>query len=553
MTGSQPQRAISIVIATHNRSKLLRQCLESLDRQTAAAKDFEVIVVVDGGTDDTVEMLAGLTTRYALTTVVQPNAGPCAARNTGVARAAGGLLLFLDDDEEADAALVSAHLAADRSTERIVGIGLIKRRVPEGADRFAHIHADDSNSLIGQRLGREPTYWDCYGGNFSVARDVFVEVGGFATDLVRENDTELAYRLDRAGCEFVFVPDAIVSEYRTRPWHAIYADLELRGRIAVEFYSRYPAAISEMPLGRGAAWGTSRMTRLLSRSLLGLRVRPKALGVVGFLLPQHKAAAWFWFASNHAYWCGVRAAADRELWRRLTGGTVILGYHAFGPTDEPPSRYVVPKRRFSRQLWWLKSRRYNVMTLAEYAEHHAAGQLPPPKTVVITIDDGYVDTATIAGPLLERFGFRATLFLISLPGSPDDERADPILVKRPILDPVAARKTLPRCLEIGAHTQTHRNLATISPSAAEAEILGSKRQLEQVMGKTITTFAYPFGGSDPTVRMLVERAGFRAARGITPGRNYPATDLLDLRRIEIRGSDSLLRFAARLALSELHT
>ena len=322
MTGSRSAPpVVSIVIATHNRSQLLRRCLESLDRQSAEAADYEVVVAVDGGTDDTVEMAAGLTTRYALTVVEQTKGGSSTARNTGVTRASGKLLLFMDDDEEAEPTLVSAHLEAHRGHERLVGVGIIKRRVPETADRFARVHADNLNWWIAPRLERDPTYWDCYSGNCSVARAAFDEAGGFATDFAgdSETDTELAYRLDRIGYRFVFVPDAIVTEYRTRPWHAIFADIELRGRTAIQLYNRYPAMISSKRLSSGNPdWGGTRIVRLGSRVARALQIPTRALGAAGFLLPRRLAPPWFWFVYNHAYWRGVRAAASDELWRSLT-------------------------------------------------------------------------------------------------------------------------------------------------------------------------------------------------------------------------------------------
>ena len=111
----------------------------------------------------------------------------------------------------------------------------------------------------------------------------------------------------------------------------------------------------------------------------------------------------------------------------------MLGYHAFATRGERPSRYVVPERRFARQLWWLARAGYNVVTFGEYLELRAGYRLPPPKTVVLTIDDGYVDTATVAGPTLRRFGFRATVFVITAPS--EGRRAEVVaaLADRPML------------------------------------------------------------------------------------------------------------------------
>ena len=99
---------LSIIIPTYDRAKRLRACLESLSRQTQPVGDWEVVVVVDGSTDGTREMLAGLATPYRLKVCEQDHHGTGAALNRGVAAASGGHCLFLGDNVVADPALVAA-------------------------------------------------------------------------------------------------------------------------------------------------------------------------------------------------------------------------------------------------------------------------------------------------------------------------------------------------------------------------------------------------------------------------------------------------------------
>ena len=97
---------------------------------------------------------------------------------------------------------------------------------------------------------------------------------------------------------------------------------------------------------------------------------------------------------------------------------------------------------------------------------------------------------------------------------------------------------------------THPDLTAQDADAAREEISGSKADLERALGAPVSAFAYPFGELDPEVRDLVRAAGFESASGVTPGHNRPATDSFDLRRIEIRGTYTLLRFAVTLAIGE---
>ena len=190
---------LTIVIATHNRRERLRACLDSLGRQTAPLDVFEVVVVIDGLTDGTEEMVVDLEPPFRLTTVSQPQAGASAARNAGAARAHGRILLFIDDDEAAAPTLVAAHVEAHRGANNVAGIGPITARLEPGADRFAEMLADQWRAHTERLSSRPLTYLDCYAGNCSVGSDTFQDVGGFAVDLVRENDFEFAYRVDRAG------------------------------------------------------------------------------------------------------------------------------------------------------------------------------------------------------------------------------------------------------------------------------------------------------------------------------------------------------------------
>lgn len=542
---------LSVVIATRNRAALLRDCLESLDRQTAARERFEVVVVVDGATDDTIQMLERLEHGYELVIVAQESYGPSHARNAGAARARGELLLFVDDDELASPQLVATHIDAHAANENVVVIGAIERRVPESADRFARVQVDDARLQNEALAEKAPTYWDCYGGNCSVSRAAFVLAGGYAPDLPRETDTELGYRLHANGLGFVFAPDAVVSEYRSRQWLDIVRDTVQRGQLAVDLYRRHPPMIEQMPLGGRGELSRPRSRQMVERLLLALRIPPGVLGRAGLLVRSDAGVrAWSSLTLRHAYWCGVRAAAGDELWRRLRSGTVMLGYHAFATRGERPSRYIVPERRFARQLWWLARAGYNVVTFGEYLELRADYRLPPPKTVVLTIDDGYVDTATVAGPILRRFGFRATVFVVTAPS--EGRRAEVVaaLAHRPMLGAEEAG-LLPRdTFELGSHTRTHPDLTALSAPDARREIRESKLELERVIGIPITGFAYPFGASSETVRELVEDAEYLAARGTRPGRNRPATEPFDLRWLEVRGTDSILRFAAMLVAGD---
>jgi glycosyltransferase involved in cell wall biosynthesis len=302
---------LSVVIPTHNRREFLRACLDSFEQQSAPAGSFEVVVVIDGSTDGTAEMLSEFAPSFELSVLTQPQAGASAARNAGAADARARVLLFVDDDMTASSSLVAAHLAAHRKQEEIAGVGVIARRIPAAADRFALLRAEASRSHYEHLLMRPLSYLDCYGGNCSVSHSLFAEIGGFSVDLPVLNDLEFAYRLREAGARFVFVPDGVVTEERRDDWREIVADRELRGRIAVELHRRAPSIVRETEL---CEYEPLRGLWVPLRAVcLALRLPPRLVAGLGFLLPRRRwSAAWFGFAFSYSYWRGVAGAVGRR-------------------------------------------------------------------------------------------------------------------------------------------------------------------------------------------------------------------------------------------------
>jgi peptidoglycan/xylan/chitin deacetylase (PgdA/CDA1 family) len=261
------------------------------------------------------------------------------------------------------------------------------------------------------------------------------------------------------------------------------------------------------------------------------------------LLGEKRARRAHEVSERYAYWHGARKRLEAETWRQLTLGTAILMYHAFGRADEPPSRFVVPARRFERHLRWLSRSGRPVLRLDELAARRLWGQIAPAGAVVITIDDGYVDNQELAAPLLRRFGVPATVFAVSdrIGGVADWDGARELSGRR-LLDWDGLHALQQNGVAVGAHTRTHPRLPELDEAAAADEIAGSRKALTDQLGTTVESFSYPYGrASDDTVA-AVARAGFGCACGIERGLNHPGTPLLRLRRVPVDGDASMLRF-----------
>ena len=533
---------LSVVIPTRNRVGRLRACLESLSRQRVSPAAVELVVVDDGSKADTRAMITALQLPFALRLVRCEGVGAGRARNAGAREAAAPLCLFLDDDVVAAEGLIAAHLAAHGASEDVVVLGRIDRALVRGAGRFAQYrHREWADHFEQLAQGRKATFRDCYGANLSVSRTVLLEVGGFPS-LAVENDLDLGFRLARRGLDFVYLDDASVTEDHREALREVVADAEARGRVSLKLYEQYPEILPELELGgRGELGGT---WLALRRACLALRLPPTLIAALLAPCPAgDRTRRAYRFLFSYCYWRGVRSAVpDRDSWSRLSRGVLILLYHAVGEHGAHPSRFIVPLRRFERQMKWLVRRRYRTISLEELLRLRRRNLLPPPRSIVVTFDDGYVDNTALAAPVLERLGIPVTIFLVSGTNGTSSWNVRDSLAGRRLLTLAGATNVRSQLLRFGAHTRTHPRLTEVDATALESEVAGSKRDLEEALGEEVVGFAYPYGKHDERVRAEVARAGFLGACTVEEGRNRPATDDYRLRRVEVYGTDSFLRF-----------
>jgi glycosyltransferase involved in cell wall biosynthesis len=543
---------ISVVIPTYNRADLIERCLAALSRQSNLSQ-FEVIVVDDGSSDETPQLLESASPAFQLRVVTQPNRGQAVARNAGAAEATSPYCLFVDDDVTFQHDFVSLHVQAQHEHGGIAGLGPLRLQHATNANRLArHVAATwERHATEAGELEREATFRDCWSGNLSVPRDSLLEVGGFAEDLPRKHDVELGFRLARAGLQFRYVPRDVALAAFPSETSEVAGDLEREGAADVELYRRHPPILDALDLGlyceypRRLQWGI--------RTLVALRVPIGVLVSAGTTLARGSSAeAWFELVTRYCYWRGVRSEMrDRHEWRRVTVGTKILLYHAFGGPREQASRYIVPAGRLRRQAAVLRLLGYRVARLDEILNEWRAFRFAPSRTIAITVDDGYADNLSVAMPILSRYGFAPTVFVVTAEESNTWDRAAP-LRDRPLMSDTEVRALAAEGAAIGAHTRTHADLRVVHGSERRDEIEGSKRDLEQRLDRPVTLFAYPFGAIDDEVALAAEAAEFEAACMASPGTNGPRTPKMWLRRIEIRGTYSLPRFALTLLVGDTH-
>lgn len=226
----------------------------------------------------------------------------------------------------------------------------------------------------------------------------------------------------------------------------------------------------------------------------------------------------------------------------------ILFYHRVA--DRQPNPWTMTSRQFERQMQWLQSR-FDLVSLAE-AQQRIRGGTNHRQAVSITFDDGYAENCDFALPLLQQMGIPYTYF-VSL---------DPIVRGTPFPHDAARGESAPpnsvaelrylaeQGVEIGAHTRTHADLGKATdPKTLHDEVVVASEELQQLVGRPVRYFSFPYGLHDNLHRAAFDLAfetGFEAVCSAYGGYNFPGDDAFHLQRIGVDGE--LLRLKNWLTL-----
>jgi len=251
----------------------------------------------------------------------------------------------------------------------------------------------------------------------------------------------------------------------------------------------------------------------------------------------------FYFSIRYAWW---KSAIDYTSPR-------ILMYHMIRdaiPGKKFNSLRVAPEM-FERQIAYLNANGWHSYTMSQAV---AQKETLPAKSVVITFDDGYQDNLTNALPILKKYGFKATIYLVNDRHTRDwsgyrkakNEGAG--LKDEPKLSDDEVRELLQSGLiEIGAHTLTHANLKSLDVAQSREEICHSKQEIEEKFQTVCNSFAYPFGLYDVKDERIVASCGYTHAVTTEVGiADLRRVNLFTIPRVTVSGKDSFLAFTLKL-------
>ena len=256
--------------------------------------------------------------------------------------------------------------------------------------------------------------------------------------------------------------------------------------------------------------------------------------------------AFIWFSHRYAWW---RKTVDWQQPR-------VLMYHmvsAHRPKAQFNKLRVTPSQ-FEKQVKWLSEQGFTFLTMSELHLNWSKVRLEP-KTIAITFDDGYADNLHEALRILEKYSAKATIYVVVDRHDRDwstykkvHHNSGELAKEVKLTDGEIQQLVTSGLIEIGSHTVTHANLANLNDEQRQMEFEQSRKALQTLTGKSVDSFAYPFGIYDGVDVKAAFNAGYTTATTTVEGIDayLPLPDFLELKRIKISGKDNMLAFRCRL-------
>ncbi len=191
-------------------------------------------------------------------------------------------------------------------------------------------------------------------------------------------------------------------------------------------------------------------------------------------------------------------------------------------------------------MWFLHFFRYQILSLDDLISILKGEKSPPPRGVVLTFDDGYCNFYSNVYPILKKYGFPGTIYVLS---SFIGKRVSWFERGRdmpPLLDLHQLKSLVLKGMVIGSHGRTHIRLAETSLEKAWEEIARSKGELEKGLNISIDHFCYPYGSFSEKIKEMVKKAGYKSGVTCIRGGAREGCDLFEIPRKAISYGDTVI-------------
>lgn len=221
----------------------------------------------------------------------------------------------------------------------------------------------------------------------------------------------------------------------------------------------------------------------------------------------------------------------------------ILMYHSIADDNSDP--WALSPCMFAAQMDWLAEHGYTVLSLSQLLSNFDHGKSHK-KSVALTFDDGFVDFLENAVPVLSKYQYPATLFVVAGEVGGISRWRSPEL-QRPLLSWDGIREIAKMGYEIGSHGLHHRDLTTLCSKDLETEIIISKKLIEDCIEAPVNSFSYPWGLYGVREETAAQKAGYVCAVAVDRNcENGSGTDYFHLQRKTMCRTDSLADFARKV-------
>ena len=205
-------------------------------------------------------------------------------------------------------------------------------------------------------------------------------------------------------------------------------------------------------------------------------------------------------------------------------GVMIFEYHRVNDDTVDTDDYSLSREQFQEQLDYFKENNYHTISMMDFIRAEKYGEELPENPIIITFDDGYEDNYVNAYPILKKYGFKATIFVVT---SFLDKN------KKGYMSWDQAREMDANGISIQSHTVDHKSMTDLTDDQLRMELVDSKKKAEKELGHPVNYMAYPTGTYNLHIAQMVKEAGYKAAFTIKYGNVDKASNIYALERVPI--------------------
>ena len=210
---------------------------------------------------------------------------------------------------------------------------------------------------------------------------------------------------------------------------------------------------------------------------------------------------------------------------------------------EKHNKWRVKPKDFEKQMNWFYKNNWKSFTISELVKLDEI----PKKSFVVTFDDGFEDNFLNAFPILKKYNFKATIYLVPNQKTNHWEEKNTTVLSNLLNEKQILEMQKLGLIEFGSHTLSHVNLSTINDEQLLNELKKSKEEVEKITNQECEAFAYPYGKFDDNIVNSVKRVGYKNATVVKRGLFKKDDDVFTIKRVGILGTESFFDFLLKIS------